>query len=70
MEAELDEGNVATLIESCICPPGYAGLSCQVPVTMATIDRLRLSLSNVSVCLSLTRLSAGLCFRVFPSASV
>ncbi|KAL6097440.1 lama1 [Pungitius sinensis] len=29
VEAELDEGNVARLIESCICPPGYTGLSCQ-----------------------------------------
>ncbi|XP_054478572.1 laminin subunit alpha-1 [Anoplopoma fimbria] len=29
VEAESDDGNVARLIESCICPPGYAGLSCQ-----------------------------------------
>ncbi|XP_045926292.1 laminin subunit alpha-1-like [Micropterus dolomieu] len=35
VEAGLEEesdvgGGVARLIESCICPPGYAGLSCQV----------------------------------------
>ncbi|KAF1373388.1 hypothetical protein PFLUV_G00260050 [Perca fluviatilis] len=30
VEAGLDEeGGVARLIESCICPPGYTGLSCQ-----------------------------------------
>ncbi|XP_029004531.1 laminin subunit alpha-1 [Betta splendens] len=34
VEAELQEGaevtgNMARLIESCICPPGYTGLSCQ-----------------------------------------
>uniref|UniRef100_A0A3B4WWD7 Laminin subunit alpha-1 n=1 Tax=Seriola lalandi dorsalis TaxID=1841481 RepID=A0A3B4WWD7_SERLL len=34
MEAELEEGSevrggVARLIESCVCPPGYTGLSCQ-----------------------------------------
>uniref|UniRef100_A0A8C2X678 Laminin, alpha 1 n=1 Tax=Cyclopterus lumpus TaxID=8103 RepID=A0A8C2X678_CYCLU len=29
VEAESDEGEVARLIESCTCPPGHAGLSCQ-----------------------------------------
>ncbi|XP_071340289.1 laminin subunit alpha-1 [Trachinotus anak] len=34
MEAELEQrsvvrGSVARLIESCVCPPGYTGLSCQ-----------------------------------------
>eukprot|EP00064_Thunnus_orientalis_P022038 superscaffoldBa00007097_g22218 len=29
VEAEKAEGGGARLIESCICPPGYAGLSCQ-----------------------------------------
>lgn len=35
MEADVEEdfeigGAVARLIESCSCPPGYSGLSCQV----------------------------------------
>ncbi|KAM6908341.1 laminin subunit alpha-1 [Lycodopsis pacificus] len=29
VEVELDEGNVSRLIESCVCPPGHTGLSCQ-----------------------------------------
>ncbi|XP_068437392.1 laminin subunit alpha-1 isoform X2 [Clinocottus analis] len=29
VEAESDEGEVARLIESCTCPPGHRGLSCQ-----------------------------------------
>ena len=88
-EVESEEGSevtggVARLIESCICPPGYMGLSCQVTINKTmwawgSWFRTCLSLTCLSfwhvprsdLSLSfLTCLSAGVCSRLFPSASV
>lgn len=51
-------GGVATLIESCLCPSGYAGLSCQVTTVMSLLQR-KSCLFNLniyfSVCLCVCR---------------
>lgn len=58
VEAELGEGlhgkgGVARFIESCVCPPGYTGLSCQVRL----ITEPHLPVSLFDLFLSLTCLS-------------